>query len=126
MRYKTRDMMRYLKADNDLPWLCIGDFNEVLGREEQFGPNKRDVGQINVFREAVDVCLCDLGYTGLDWTFERKVQNGATCRVRLDRALATTDWSSLFPLASIRHLHAVKSDHSPILLINSMEAHADR
>lgn len=36
---KTWDMTRFLKADSELPWLCIGDFNEVLRREEQFRPN---------------------------------------------------------------------------------------
>jgi hypothetical protein len=84
-------MMRFLKADCDLSWLSIGDYNEVLQREEQFGPNDRDMAQINLFRECVDVCeLVDVGYQGLDWTFERRVQRGENCRVRLDRALAST------------------------------------
>lgn len=123
LRYKTWDMMRFLKADCDLPWLCIVDFNEVLRREEQFGPNERDMAQINLFREAVDVFqLQDIGYEGLDWTFERKINNNDYCRVRLDRALATADWCDLFPLARLRHLTAVKSDHSPILLMNHMDA----
>lgn len=42
--------------------------------------------------------------------------------MRLDRALATADWCDLFPLARLRHLTAVKSDHSPILLMNHMDA----
>jgi hypothetical protein len=33
--------MRFLKADSDLPWCCIGDFNKVLRQEEQMGPNER-------------------------------------------------------------------------------------
>lgn len=120
-------MMRFLKADCDLPWLCIGDLNEVLRVEEQFGPKQRDMAQINLFREAVDVCqLCDLGYIGLDWNFERKVNNGEYCRVRIDRALATADWCAMFPMATVRHLSAVKSDHMPLLLMNHMEAHNQR
>ena len=35
LRYRTWEMMRYLKVDSDLPWVCIGNFNEVLRREEQ-------------------------------------------------------------------------------------------
>lgn len=116
-------MMRFLKADCDLPWLCIGDFSEVLRVEDQFGPNQRHMAQINLFREAVGVCqLCDLGYIVLDWTFERKINNGEYCRVRLNRALAMTDWCSMFPMATIRHLHTVKSDHNLVLLMNHMEA----
>ena len=47
---------------------------------------------------------------------------GQFCRVRLDRALATASWSSMFPFASVRHLTAAKSDHSPIILFNDLEA----
>ena len=85
------------------------------------------MGQINLFRETVNVCqLCDIGYKGLDWTFERKVQNGEFCRVRLYRALASSEWCHMFPMASVSHLTAVKSDHSPILLMNQMEAQNQR
>ena len=51
------------------------------------------------FREAVDVCqLCDIGYIGLDWTFEKKVAGGQFVRVQLDRVLASASWCSRFPL----------------------------
>lgn len=86
------------------------------------GPNPRDSAQMEGFREAVDVCeLADLGYCGLDWTFEKRVRGGGFCRVRLDRALASASWSHIFPFARVEHLTAVKSDHSPILLLNEME-----
>jgi hypothetical protein len=127
LRFRTWDMLRYLKADCDLPWVNNGDFNEVLRREEQMGPNERDMAEINLFREVVDACqLCDLGYIGLDWTFERKINNNEHVRVRLDRALASADWSAHFPYATARHLCVVKSDHSPILLLNEMEASNQR
>jgi len=52
------------------------------------------------FCEMVDVCgLYDLGYEGKKWTFDKKVVGGVFCSVRLDRALATADWRSHFPLA---------------------------
>jgi hypothetical protein len=114
-------MMKRLRGESTLPWVCIGDFNEILRQEEQLGPNTRDSSQIAGFREAVDVCgLADLGYKGLDWTFEKRVTGGQFCRVRLDRALASPSWSSLFPFASLEHMTAAKSDHSPILLLNDL------
>ena len=86
--YKTWDMMTRLRGESTSPWLCIGDFNEILRKEEQVGPNERDSAQMEAFREAADVCaLADLGYRGLDWTREKKVAGGHYCRVRLDRAL---------------------------------------
>jgi hypothetical protein len=81
------------------------------------GPNEREMAQINIFGEVVDMCqLCDLGYFGLEWTFERKNSNKEYVRVRLDRALASAEWYARFPYAKVKHLHAVKSDHSPLLL----------
>jgi hypothetical protein len=65
----------------------------------------------------VDVCgLYDLGFEGRSWTFEKRVVGGSFCRVRLDRALATIDWSLRFPETTVRHLTAAASDHDPILL----------
>jgi hypothetical protein len=72
---------------------------------------------MEAFREAVDVCgLANLGFEGRTWTYEKKVAGGAFCRVHLDRALATTDWSMRYPLAKVRHLTAAASDHGPITL----------
>jgi endonuclease/exonuclease/phosphatase family metal-dependent hydrolase len=61
-RHKTWDMLKYFRSSNDLPWLCIGDFNEVLRSEEHVRVAERSGSQIAAFREAVDICsLCDLG-----------------------------------------------------------------
>jgi hypothetical protein len=64
------------------------------------------------------VCgLVDLGYTGISWTFEKKVVGGTFCRVRLDRALASPSWCARYPLAEVKHLAVVAtSDHILILL----------
>ena len=118
MRYKTWEMMLHVKADSDLPWVCIGDFNEVLRREEHMSISDRSESQMREFRETVDICgLCDIGYIGIDWTFEKKVTGGHYCRIRLDRALVSPSWSSRFPFATLRHLTAACSDHNPILLL---------
>ena len=59
--------MTFLRGESTMSWACIGDFNGILCREEQFGPNERDAAQMAGFREVVDVCgLCDLGYICLD------------------------------------------------------------
>jgi hypothetical protein len=110
-------MLKYIRASSDLPWLLIGDFNEVLHPEEHWGVTERSMSQMLGFRDMVDVNgLCDLGFEGRPWTFEKRVAGGSFCRVRLDRALATPDWCARFPNASVQHLSAACSDHSPILL----------
>ena len=90
---------------------------KFLHQSEHEGVQERSYGQIQGFREMVDVCgLYDLGFEGRRWTFEKKVTGGSYCRVRLDRALATPVWNSLFLSAMVRNLAAAASDHGPILL----------
>ena len=110
---KTWDMLKFIKASSPLPWVCMGDFNEVLHRSEHDGVQERSHAQF----AWVDVCgLYDLGFEGRNWTFEKKVAGGSYCRVRLDCALATADWCTRFPMARVTHLTAAASDHDPIML----------
>ena len=112
---------------SSLPWLCIGDFNEVLRPDEHEGVGERSNAQIQHFRDAVDVCmLLDIGYSGRFWTFEKKVRGGSYTKVRLDRALANTDWRARFPLADLTHLTAASSDHIPILMRLNREQPSSR
>ena len=69
------------------------------------------------FVEAVNWCsLRDIGFIGpkFTWLYERS--DGSQIRERLDRALATTDWINVFPMAPIHHLTSSASDHSPLVL----------
>jgi hypothetical protein len=97
-RHKTWDVLKFIKSSSPLPWMCIGDFNEVLHQHEHMGVAERSLGQIEGFREALDVCeLADLGYVGNSWTYEKRVAGGSLCRVRLDRAVASAPWSTRSP-----------------------------
>jgi hypothetical protein len=118
LRHKTWDLLKFLSTESDLPWISVGDYNEVLRPEEHLGVGQRDPLQMRGFREAVDVCgLIDLGYIGRDWTFEKKVRGGSYTRVRLDRGLASLPWWEHFPNAVVRNLTAAKSDHCPLLVV---------
>jgi len=111
------NMLKFIKSSSHLPWVCVGHFNEVLHQLEHVGVLERSSSQIAGFQEMVDVCgFHDLGFEGRSWTFEKKVAGGSYCRVRLDRALASPEWSSRFPAASVHHLSTVASDHIPILM----------
>jgi hypothetical protein len=71
------DLLKFLRSESDLPWVCIGDNNEVLHVEEHDGVGQQDNRQMLGFREAVDVTgLCDLGFIGNPWTFEKTVCGG--------------------------------------------------
>jgi hypothetical protein len=125
-RYKTWDTLCSIAGTSDLPWLVLGDFNEVLMQSEHEGVNPRGQGQMDGFRDALDICgLADLGYTGRRWTFEKKVSGGTFTRVRLDRAVADTEWNTIFPFAEVVNETAACSDHGPIVL-KLMEENNDR
>jgi hypothetical protein len=110
-------MSKFIRSSSDLPWACLGNFNEVLHRHEHVGVQERSHAQIAGFRDVVDVCgLQDLVYEGTSWTYVKKVMGGSYCQVRLDRALATGTWCMRFPGATISHLTAAWSVHCPILL----------
>ncbi|KAK9939901.1 hypothetical protein M0R45_016581 [Rubus argutus] len=99
-----------LMLAHPVPWLFIGDFNELYsGADKNFGTM---AGRIGGLKRWVDRnALIDLGFIGscYTWTNNR-------IKERLDRAFCTSDWRICFPEAFIRHLPRLKSDHCPILL----------
>lgn len=47
------------------------------------GPNERDVAHMVGFREAGDLCgLDDIGYIGVNWTYEKNSVVGSTTGCR--------------------------------------------
>jgi hypothetical protein len=111
-KYKTWDKIRELRSQCNLPWVLIGDFNEILYATEKEGGNPRPVHFMQAFREALSDCnLNDMDFSGDPFTWRR-----GQIRERLDRAIADDNWMQMFPNASLSHLDCIKSDHRPILL----------
>ncbi|CAM8977963.1 unnamed protein product [Rhodiola kirilowii] len=110
-------LLRQLREASDLPWVVIGDFNEVICSEEARGMRSRQVWQMANFREALNDCgLSDLGFRGFPYTFTNRREGDMEFRARLDRAVADVDWRRLHPNSMISHLHLHASDHQAILL----------
>ncbi|CAB4309818.1 unnamed protein product [Prunus armeniaca] len=85
-RYKSWELLGKLGLASSLPWVCLGDFNEILVAHEKLCGAVRNERQMQNFRQAIDSCgLKDLGYTGLKFTWWR---NGPEdIRMHLDRGL---------------------------------------
>ena len=61
-RYKTWDTLRGIAGMSNLPWVVIGDFNEVLHMHEHDRIGPRCQAQMDAFRDALDTCnLSDMG-----------------------------------------------------------------
>jgi hypothetical protein len=111
------DALRHLKSLSNLPWLVVGDFNEVLWPEEHFSNSPRPVPQMEAFREALSDCnLTDLGFAGTPYTYDNKRSGQANVKVRLDRAVACPAWQDQFADSMVCHLTSPVSDHCPVLV----------
>ncbi|KAL9681934.1 hypothetical protein QQ045_013726 [Rhodiola kirilowii] len=116
-RSETWDLLRRLSMDSNLPWVVIGDFNEVLFSWEVEGRRLRKEWQMRSFRETIDACgLVDLGYSGLPFTFSNKQAGLMETKARLDRAFGNVQWKTLFDRYEVTHLITSTSDHLPILV----------
>ena len=110
-------MLRFLRNQADLPWLCVGDFNEILHVEEQMGGNDREEWCMSGFREAVEYCgFSDLGYRGLPFTWDNRREGSHNIKVRLDRALGNESWLDLFGKSTATHVQIVESDHCAVFV----------
>ncbi|KAL5784031.1 hypothetical protein ACOSQ2_006423 [Xanthoceras sorbifolium] len=114
-RTDSWELLRRLKAVNRLPWLCGGDFNELLHIEEKLGGNERiGPGMFN-FRSIVELCdFVDLGFSGPLFTWNNKRGGSRNVQERLDRFFATSQWVNLFSGIKVEHLGFMFSDHRPI------------
>uniref|UniRef100_A0A2N9G1X1 DUF4283 domain-containing protein n=1 Tax=Fagus sylvatica TaxID=28930 RepID=A0A2N9G1X1_FAGSY len=101
----------------NLPWLVLGDFNEITTLNEQWGRFDRNLAQMAPFHEALSNCfLQDLGYHGAAFTWSNRRNSGDLVRVRLDRCVANASWCSLFPNALVHHVVVAASDHMGLLV----------
>ncbi|KAL0313474.1 UNVERIFIED_CONTAM: hypothetical protein Sradi_5746700 [Sesamum radiatum] len=110
------DTLQLLSRQSDAPWVCIGDFNEILFQHEKTGVS-RPVWQISDFRQALNFSeLSDLGYSGPKFTWCNRRKHPETVRARLDRAVANQAWIDRFPRYTVNHIGTCQSDHKMVIV----------
>nr|XP_023895642.1 uncharacterized protein LOC112007519 [Quercus suber] len=110
-------LLENLSRQCNLPWVCMGDFNEIMHAKEKIGGGVRPEGQMRYFCETINRCrLKDMGYVGSDYTWSRRLGCRGWVRERLDRALVSTNWAGVFPRVKLHHLSNSVSDHSILVL----------
>jgi endonuclease/exonuclease/phosphatase family metal-dependent hydrolase len=101
-----------LHGQMSLPWLVLGDFNEILFNYEKEGGRPRSLQAMQAFHVALTDCeLEDMGYIGDIFTWRR-----GNLRERLDRGAVNQAWNNLFPNASLINSETTRSDHRPLLV----------
>ena len=117
LRYESWSLLRYLSDLSQLPWLTIGDFNELMCSSKKEGGATRPAQQMQQFVDALNWCgLRDLGFSGPKFTWLYQQSDGTQIRERLDRAVATVDWVIKFPQAKLFHRTSSASNHNPLVL----------
>ena len=71
-RRESWELLKNLSVKFELPWYCIGDYNDLLTQSEKKGNLMHPNYLIQGFREVVEYCdLLDLGMEGYPFTWER-------------------------------------------------------
>ena len=92
-RTEAWEKLKYLHSLSDIPWLCFGDFSEIIRQDEKLGGALRPHNQMQFFREVLDEYgFMDLGYVRPIFTWARHFDNGNTIWERLDQGLAINNW----------------------------------
>ncbi|XP_074318894.1 uncharacterized protein LOC141655729 [Silene latifolia] len=116
-RHLSWQQLRILASQSQEPWLCVGDYNEIMYSTEMKG-GSRAQWQMNNFRDAIDDCgLRDLPYEGYEFTFDNGQAGDDNRQCRIDRAMGTDLWFDKFPYARLVHLDREWSDHAPLKVV---------
>ena len=93
----TWELLRRLAGLLSYPWLCFGDFNEILWRHEKIGGNNREVSMMQMFRDTIRNCsLVDLSCKGRPLTWSNKRYMPHLIDERLYRFLCNQEWRNMF------------------------------
>jgi hypothetical protein len=115
------DHLMEIGANFSGAWLCLGDFNMILGQSEKSGGLPYACSSRDFFRDFLNTFgMVDLGFSGNPYTWSNHREGHHQIKPRLDRGFASTSWFSLFPSFALRHLPDDSSDHNPLLLDTSM------
>ncbi|XP_059629897.1 uncharacterized protein LOC132272834 [Cornus florida] len=104
-------------SSNQLPWYFSLLYASSVDRDQAHGGRARSQWQLQSFCTVIDRCaLMDLGYQGFPFTWSNQRDGSANIQERLDRALVTKEWLSVFPRATLSHFSVIGSNHYALLL----------
>ncbi|XP_061343677.1 uncharacterized protein LOC133289697 [Gastrolobium bilobum] len=103
-RRKLWEEIMLFNVQNKEPWFIAGDFNEILGSNENRGYAPVDLNRCADFADVLDSCnLMDLGGAGPTFTWKGpKFAHLDRVFKRLDRAVANDSWRIRFDEAGTR------------------------
>ena len=116
-RYISWHLLDSLSTQCNLPWVVLGDFNEILYSNEKLGGAMREAKQMEDFRDCLNRCgLVDLGFIRQKYTWCNGHYGGERTKLRLDRVVANEDWMLRFRDSRVFHSSMSILDHCLIKL----------
>ncbi|XP_020177948.1 uncharacterized protein [Aegilops tauschii subsp. strangulata] len=118
LKEETWKLLRTLHLQEKMPWVCMGDFNEILYNFEKQGGVPRTQAYMDHFHSALNFCnLNDLGFEGDIFTWRNNnYRIDGYIRERLDRVVANAEWCMRFPGYKVVNGCPEHSDHRPVIL----------
>lgn len=122
-KHKAWENLMALLNSCNCPWVCIGDFNFTTTNNKVLSGSKGGgSSSTNYLKDLIyEFGAVDLGYFGNIYTWARGQWGSSAIKRRLDKGIASISWRLAFPNASVTHLGAINSDHTPILLDTNPE-----
>ncbi|CAJ2654248.1 unnamed protein product [Trifolium pratense] len=127
-RHDTWHLLRQIATYINMPWLMMGDFNEIAYPNEKKGGAPADVTKCQNFNSWINDCnLLEVTTAGTRFTWRGPKWNGRD-RVfkKLDRVLCNVDWRLKYHEGFAKVLPRVQSDHHPILVLLKGETTTNR
>lgn len=119
-RNEAWDKLRSLSSRLESPWLCCGDFNEIIRQDEKLEGATRSHNQMQLFKDVIDECgFMDFGFEGSKYTWSRHYENDNSIWERLDQCLATNNWFLKFPSSRVYHLRCESSYYNQLHIVLS-------
>ncbi|RYR06409.1 hypothetical protein Ahy_B06g086141 [Arachis hypogaea] len=110
-RKEMWELLHNISRNMNLPWLMIGDFNDIAEQSKKKRKGRNDAHACRSFRGWIDKCnLIDIHMEGGIREGQERVYK------RLDRALCNSEWCTNFSNAFVEVLPIIQSDHHLLLL----------
>ncbi|CAH9106024.1 unnamed protein product, partial [Cuscuta epithymum] len=116
-RRESWDLLKSLSTRSDLPWLVMGDFNDLMFADEKRGRIPHPPWLLRGFREAVWASgLSNFHFEGYQFTWERWRGTPNWVEEKLDRILTSESWLDSFGNAAAETLEGSPSDHMALVI----------
>jgi hypothetical protein len=110
-------LLKHLKSMAPGPWLCVGDFNEIIDQAEKIGERRRPNYLMENSKSTLEFCgFSEVECKGPRCTWNNGREGEDFMMEKLDRVVANHSWHIRYPNVDASLDVAAFSDHLPIFI----------